>query len=144
MRFIGFSLEKVNIEKKKEIKEKYSINSNIDIKSIEKGNVDLMKNKEVYIFKFSFIIQFEPSFASLDFNGSVAVLFEPSESKNILKKWKNKKIDDSIRIPLFNMIMNKCNIKAIKYEEDLNLPVHIPFPTVRAEDQTSGKANYVQ
>jgi len=142
MRFIGFSLEKISIEKKSEIREKYNVNSNIDIKSVEKGKVDIVKNKEVYIFKFGFTILFEPDYASLELQGSVAMLFEPSEAKNILKDWKKKKIDNTIRIPLFNMIMNKCNIKALKYEEDLNLPAHLPFPTVRAEDETN-KAGYV-
>jgi hypothetical protein len=48
----------------------------------------------------------------------------------VLKKWKNKKIEDEVRVPLFNLILTKCNLKALQFEEEFGLPTHIPFPRV--------------
>jgi hypothetical protein len=46
----------------------------------------------------------------------------------ISKNSGTKKIPDKMRVPIFNFIMSKCNIKALSLEDDLNLPYHIPMP----------------
>jgi len=49
-------------------------------------------------------------------------------------KWKNKKISDDIRMPLFNMILTKCNLKALQFEEEFALPTHVPMPRLSPQE----------
>jgi len=44
-----------------------------------------------------------------------------------------------MRVPLFNFIMNKCNIKALYLEDEMGLPLHIPLPKISTEQETSEK-----
>jgi hypothetical protein len=74
----------------------------------------------------------------------VLLLTEKDESKDILKKWKNKKMPEEFRVPLFNIILTKSNLRALQLEEELNLPTHIPLPRIRNQDQAgnTGKRTY--
>ena len=53
---------------------------------------------------------------------------------------KKKKFTHAMKIPLFNFIMNKCNIKAIQYEDELGLPIHVQMPKLKAK--SNNPANY--
>jgi hypothetical protein len=66
---------------------------------------------------------------------------EISELKDILKKWKGKKLADETRIPLFNTILTKCNLKSLQLEEEFGLPTHIPMPRVQPPQEDK---SYVQ
>ena len=50
---------------------------------------------------------------------------EKEELKEFLKFWKENKLPEGHKIPLFNFIMSKCNIKALTLEDELALPYHI-------------------
>jgi hypothetical protein len=127
MRIIGFTFTKISIEKKEAKFEKVKINQNIDIKEIirEKNPVS---NTDTLKVKFNFNIIYSEDYAKLEFEGNVILLPEKKEMDEFLKSWKNKKIPDNSRIPLFNFIMHKCNVKALSLEDEFGLPVHIPFP----------------
>lgn len=135
MQVISFSFSKIQAEKKKKLEGKIEIGSNINIKSLSQEKLDIVKDKPVLKFEFEFSVNFKPDIAEILFNGTVLVLTEKDEAKNILKKWKTKIIPDEIRIPLFNLIMAKCNLKALEFEEELNLPNHIPLPKLKAEQE---------
>ena len=38
-----------------------------------------------------------------------------------------------LRMNLFNLILRKSNIKALELEDEMNLPLHIPFPPLRMD-----------
>lgn len=134
MQIIGFNFEKIIAEREtpKEVKDKLEINSNINIKEIEQEKVEIVKDKIPLKLSFEFLISYNPQVAKISFQGFTILLFDKEKAKEIQKKWKNKKIEDDIRIPLFNFIMTKCNIKALQLEEELNLPLHIPLPKIQA------------
>jgi len=140
MRLIGFNLRKLSAERKKDIKGKLEIKSNLTINKIEKEEIDIAG--EVLRFDFLYEIKYEPGFADIIFEGGVLVI--PEDSKKILKEWKKKKIAEEIRIPIFNFIMSKCNIKALQLEEEFNLPLHLPMPRLSKQQQNgqTGQANY--
>jgi len=139
MRVIGFNLKKLAVERKKEIKGKLEIKSNLSIDSIEKEKIDIAG--EVLKFDFAYEIKYEPNFADILFKGTVLVI--PDDSKKILKDWKKKKIQEETRMPIFNFIMSKCNIKALQLEEEFNFPPHIPMPRLsKQQSQSGGPANY--
>jgi hypothetical protein len=136
MKIIGFNLSKVLIQKKEKFQGRIEINQNIDIKNISKDNIPIT-DEEVLNIEFAFQINYSNDMAKLEFEGALLSIPDKDELKEILKSWKDKKIPDKVRVPLFNFIMSKCNIKALSLEDDLNLPYHVPMP--RLDTPKEGK-----
>jgi hypothetical protein len=128
MRVVGFSLHRILVERKEKFEQVPKINQNIDIKEVIKEK-NPITNSETVIIKFNFVITYSEDFAKLEFEGNVVLLPEKTDELNsFIKAWKSKKIPEESRAPLFNFIMNKCNVKALDLEDDLSLPLHIPMP----------------
>lgn len=141
MRIIGFVFNKILVEKKKEPKGQIKINTNIDIENITKDSLDVAG--EILRLSYTYTIKYEPEIGEIVFKGETVMLPEKEKIKDILKDWKKKKIKEEIRIPIFNFIMSKCNLKALQFEDDLNLPPHIPLPRLSKPQQGQGnQANY--
>lgn len=140
MRVIGFNFEKIGIERKKNLTGKLEIKSNLQIESIEKESIEIAG--ETLKFSYIYSINYEPGFAEILFKGTVVALPEKTEDiKQILKNWKKKKIEQNIKLPIFNFIISKCNLKALQLEEDFSLPSHIPLPRL-APEQNQQQTNY--
>ena len=143
MKIIGFNLTKISVNKKEKFEGKIEVNQNIDIKNIVKEEIPIT-NEEVLKIDFDFQINYSGDFAKLEFVGNILIIPEKEELKNILKSWKDKekKIPDESRVPLFNFIMSKCNIKALLLEDEINLPYHIPMPRINfpEKEKVQGKA----
>lgn len=135
MTVVGFNLNKISIERKDIIKGKIEIRSKVDVTDLKKEEIKIAEGKDVLRAEFTFEINYEPDFAKLYFRGHVLLLEEPQRIKQIIKDWKKKKIDPAVNEEIFNIVLRKCNIKAFDLEDDLNLPTHYPFPTVRAQQQ---------
>lgn len=138
MRVIGFNFEKISAERKKIPEGKIEIKSNINVKSISQEKLELLKDKDVLKFSFEFTIDYSPDMAKLSFEGFALVILEKDKVKEILKKWKTKKLADDVRLPLFNLIMTKCNLKALQFEEELGLPTHVPMPKIAPPQNNQG------
>lgn len=138
MQVIGFNFDKISAERKKKTDGKVEIKSNISLKSIETEKIELIKSEEVLKFNFEFTINYNPGLAELRFEGSVLMMIDKEKAKEILKKWKTKKIADDVRLPLFNLILTKCNIRALQFEEEFNLPSHIPMPRIQPPSNNQG------
>lgn len=138
MQIIGFNLTKILIEKKEKLIKNLQINQSIDIKEVIKEIVPISKD-EALKMTFNFTIDYKEDFGKVVFEGNLILLPEKEELKSFLKEWKDKKVPAEIRIPLFNFIMNKCNIKALALEDELNLPFHIPLPKVNPENKFEPK-----
>lgn len=134
MRILGFNLTKISIERKEKMQEKVNIKSNIEIKDLEKDSIDLTK-QEILKISFDFIVNYEPDFARLSLSGYIMTLPDSDELKKIMKSWKDKKVPEEMRIPLFNFIMTKCNLKALELEDELGLPLHVPMPRLSPQKQ---------
>ena len=129
MRIIGFNLMKISIERKEQIEKELKISQNIGIKEIIKEKIPV-SNDEALKITFDFTIDYSGDSAKIEFKGNLIILPEKEETKKILKSWKDKKFTDEFRIPLFNFIMSKCNIKALGLEDELFLPPHIQMPRI--------------
>lgn len=139
MQIIGFNFEKIQAERKIVPKGKIQISSNINMKTITQEKVDLLKDQSPIKFTFEFSVKYAPDVADLTFIGSVLVLLDKEKTKEVIKKWKDKKIVEDIRVPLFNFIFSKCNLKALQFEEEFSLPAHIPMPQIRQENPENAK-----
>lgn len=130
MPIVGFNLHKISIERKEPITGQVNIKTNLKISDIkeEKTIAELGKENVALKFEFGFDILYEPKIAAIHFSGHVLDMESEKQAKEILKSWKDKKIDEDLRLRISNMIWVKCNIKAFLLEEEIGLPVHIPLP----------------
>lgn len=130
MPVVGFHLKKISVERKEPITSQINIKTNMKITDIteEKTIVEIAKEGVALQFNFDFTINYEPKVATIHFSGHVLNIEKEEEAKEILKAWKDKKLDEELRLRISNMIWVKCNIKAFLLEEEIGLPIHIPLP----------------
>jgi hypothetical protein len=140
MRVIGFNFTKIYAEKHVQIQEEFSITTNIDIINLEKEKIDVLKaDEEVLKARFKLNIEYltkekkEQKVAEIIFEGEILLLGPEEEIKDILKNWKKKEMPVPFKAPLFNLILKRCTPKAVHFEEELNLPFHIPLPQFRPD-----------
>ncbi len=138
MKIIGFNLTRISIDKKEQLESDIQITQDIDIKNIKKEEIPFSKHEAIKV-RFNFSIHYSKEIAKVEFEGNVILLPDKSELKEILESWKQKKIPESIRVGLFNFIMNKCNVKAMSLEDELGLPLHIPMPRVNTNQEPDSK-----
>ena len=129
MKIIGFNLTKISVKRKEKVEGKLELKQNIDIKTIDKEKIPISKDEALRI-KFKFSVDYSNDMANVELEGSLLTLPEKDEMKTITKDWKDKKIANEIRIPLFNFIISKCNIKALSLEDEMGLPLHVPMPRI--------------
>ena len=134
MRIIGFNLTKILVQKQEKSEERLQINQNINIKDITEEKIPITENKALKI-SFPLIVEYSNNYAKIEFEGTILVLAEKDELKKILESWKSKKIIEQIRVPLFNFIMDRCNIKALQLEDELGLPFHVPMPKLTLQQK---------
>ena len=133
IKVVGFNFKKINVEKTSDTMKDLKINTKIDISDIEEAKSELLKGDDKILkIKFSYIIEYNPKIANIALEGSIILTTDKDESKKILDSWKDKKMSEAFRISLFNMILRKSNVKALQLEEEMNLPLHIPFPSLKA------------
>jgi len=131
MRVIGFNFNKISIEKLNNKADKIKFNTKIDISSIEPLKTEVLKTKdELLKVDFTYSIIYEPDFAKIELAGTIILSVEAKIAKEVLKGWKDKETTEDFRIFLFNVILRKSNIKALQLEEELGLPLHLPFPSL--------------
>jgi hypothetical protein len=135
MNLLGFNFDKISVEKLSDKAKEIKINTNVEIKEVFEVKADLLKSEDsVIALKFEYLINYAPDFAKIDFKGNIVVSMSSDEAKDILNNWKNKKLSDSAKLGIFNVILTKCNIKAFQLEEDLNLPLHLPLFKIKKSD----------
>jgi len=135
MKVMGFNFTKLNAEKSSDNFSNLQIKTHIDISSINELKADSFKIKEnLFGVKFSYIVEYSPEVAKLEFEGNVLFAIDVKLSKEIIKQWKDKKIQEDFRIFLFNIILKKSNLKALQLEEELNLPLHISLPSLKKQE----------
>ncbi len=139
MRVIGFNFTKISIEKLKEpseLKEQLKVNTQIDVPELTEVKSHLLKTKEEIIeAKFMYGINYDPDFAKIELEGKILVAVESKVAKEVFKQWKKKKMPEDFRVLLFNVILKKSSLKALYLEEELNLPLHMPLPSVKKEEK---------
>ncbi len=132
MRVIGFNFTKISIEKLKEITEVPKVKTEINIPEIKGVKSTILKTKEEIIeAKFEYIVNYEPESAKVNIEGRALLSVDPKIARDILKQWKKKKMPEEFRMLLFNVVMRKSALKALLLEDELNLPLHTPLPSLR-------------
>ena len=136
MRIAGFNFKKISVEKTGEKAGDLKINTKVDVPHIEILKPDFVRTKdELLQIDFEYVVNYEPNFAKIELIGNVIVALDPKDAKEIVKHWKDKEMSEELRISLFNVILRKSNIKALELEDEMNLPLHIPFPPLKINNK---------
>lgn len=136
MRIIGFNFDKISVERFKERTAELKIDTNIDVSEIEPIKSDLLKTKEdILRANFSYTVKYEPDFAEVSLKGTALLALDAKEAKEVLKEWKKKKMPERFRTVLFNIILRKSALKSLHLEDEMNLPLHLPLPTLRPSNE---------
>lgn len=134
MKLAGFNLTKINLEKKSNNLKEVKISTSIDVLDVKSVKSDLFKSQEGLLgINFEYIINYEKDIASLKFQGNMLISLGLKQADEVLDSWKGKKLPEDFRLAVFNLIFRKSSIKALKFEEELNLPPHIPFPSFKSQ-----------
>lgn len=140
MRLIGFNFEKINCERFSDNSRGLKYNTKIDLVSISPLKSGFIKIKdEILKVNFNYSVLYEPNYAKIEIIGNLLISVEPRIAREILKEWQEKKTPEDFRIFLFNVIIRKANIKALQLEDDLGLPPHIPFPSLKKQEPQEEK-----
>lgn len=141
MQLVGFGLRKILAERKPTFK-RGPVNTNIEFTDVAKEDIEFLKSENAIRVSFVFTVIYsdpekkdEIKHGEVVFEGDMALSVTKDEFKEITKSWKKNQIPEDLRIPLINFILRKCSTKALALEDDLAIPLHIPFPQVRKPDQ---------
>ncbi|MFH1431496.1 MAG: hypothetical protein ABIG37_03460 [Nanoarchaeota archaeon] len=135
MKLAAFNFKKISAEKLSEQVEKIDVKAQIDITEIIPVKGGMIKSEEdLLAINFEYTLDYNPSFAKIEFIGVFVVTTNSKESKNILKEWKDKKIPADFKKGIYNIILRKSNIKALSLEDEMGLPLHIQLPFFKKEE----------
>ncbi len=138
---VNFLLEKISVEKKKDVVGNVEVKNNAKITNITEQTIDALGNKQGTLnIQFTFSIEYEPKTASILIEGRIIDIMDDQEKKIVMDTWKKeKKIDPKYSSAWMNMILARCNVKALTLGNEVNLPPHIPFPRLAKKSQIEKK-----
>lgn len=151
MQVIGFNFTKILAEHFPKFEGKSQIKTNIEFLDLEEEKILLLKDGEAVKVTFQYSIdhvEAKPKDAKDDkkkdksektnkkgeivIEGNIVLSATKDEMKEVQKSWKKKELPPAFKIPLFNLILRKCSSKALDLEDQVNLPLHLPFPQLKA------------
>ncbi len=143
---IGFSFNKINMEKRNPVTGKVDINNNAFVKDVEESDFSLGKHKQKGLtFTFQFTSKYEPDIGDLLFEGEILYLADPKVHEEIVKNLKKDKkehnskesiqsIPNAVMAEVIDAVLTRSNIEALILSRDLNLPPPVPLPKVKREE----------
>lgn len=141
MRLIGFNFTKIQAEKIKDRADSIKFNSKINIPSIEPLKTDLIKTKEDIVkINFNYVLSYEPEFAKIEISGNMLVSLDSKLTKQVLKGFNDKDTPNDFKIFVLNLILKKVNLRALQFEDELNLPMHLPLISLNKDNLKEKKA----
>lgn len=135
MKILGFNFTILSAEKLSGSTKGVKINTHIDISDIKEVKSDFFSSKEKILgVKFINEISYDPDFARIVLGGNILVSMDEQAFKQVLNGWKTKDLPEEFRLGIFNSILKKSSLKALQLEEELNIPLHIAMPFLKAQD----------
>lgn len=135
MKILGFNFTILSAEKLSGSTKGVKINTHIDISDIKEVKSDFFSSKEKILgVKFINEISYDPDFAKIVLGGNILVSMDEQAFKQVLNGWKTKDLPEEFRLGIFNSILKKSSLKALQLEEELNIPLHIAMPFLKAQD----------
>jgi len=142
MPIIGFNFDKILVENKMLDRERANkVETHIVINDIKQEKTGVNVKEGVIRLDFLFELAYEPKVADMLLCGHVTYVGPEKEIKQMLADWKKnrEKVDfDSIR-SILNLVLVKCNIKALELSQEVNLPPHLPLPLMAKQPKSDAE-----
>ncbi|MBS3175610.1 hypothetical protein J4457_00020 [Candidatus Woesearchaeota archaeon] len=134
---VGFSFNKILVEKTGPIKGKVNISNNVSILSVDKTALNFGANKQESLrFNFEFKAEYTPKVGQILLNGDVLYMADEKQTKQALEEWKKqKKVSKELMEIIINNVLSKCNIEALILSREINLPPPIPLPRIHTKGE---------
>ena len=133
MRILGLSFLKISADRKEKYTERPTLNADIKVDNVEKESVPNSSDELLRVY-FTFKLLYQPNIATIEIKGCLVILPNEEEKKKI-SKLKDKNLPNELKIPIFNFLFEKCSLKSIELEDQLGLPIHIPFPRLESQEK---------
>ena len=138
MPIISFAFNKIIVEKKKAIEAPLKVKTSIKIIDLKEEE---LKKDLLLKFSFEYRVDYETEQANLILGGDLLFAGPRNELEKIFKEWKKtKKFSPEISKDVLNNIFIRCNIKALFFEQEANLPPHIVLPRLQPMAVKKGKS----
>jgi hypothetical protein len=133
MPVVGLQLSKIVVEKFGPVKGKVSVSNNVVLKDVEKTDLSIGATKQGALkFHFDFTANYEPKLGNITIIGFLTFFEKPEQVKEIAESWKkDKKIPKEVMSSVLNTVLSRCNVEAILFAREVNLPPPIPLPKVQ-------------
>jgi hypothetical protein len=129
MKIIGFLIKKILVDVKEGKRDNLDVKSNLNLDDVKEGKVALTKQPSILI-NFNFFVDYSPDIARIEIKGHLILLDDENKKEEIMTLWKQRQLPEEIKLPILNYILEKCNVKALQFEEELGLPLHLPLPKI--------------
>tara|TARA_Y100000310_G_C20615344_1_gene780330 strand:+ start:152 stop:586 length:435 start_codon:yes stop_codon:yes gene_type:complete len=141
---VGFNFNKISIERKNKPVQKMNVRYNIDFPDVREEAFPLKTKQKGVSFDFKFSVNYDPNVALIGIEGTIGYIGTEEQIGKIVETWKkNKKIQKDILVDVTNLALHKCHIKAFELSQDLNLPAHLPMPSVKVGGKEEKPENYI-
>ena len=129
MPIVSFAFNKIIVEKKKAIEAPLKVKTSIKITELKEEE---LKKDLLLRFAFEYQVDYETDQANVILAGDLLFAGPRDQLEKIFKEWKKtKKFSPEISKDVLNNIFIRCNVKALFYEQEANLPPHIVLPRLQ-------------
>lgn len=125
IKLIGAKITKINAERNPNFDGKIELKTNIKIQKLER----IKESKEAIKIEYLFGVDYS-DLGKIEIEGTLFLSSDAKKIKELLKLQKEQDFNTPEYIAITNLIIQKASIKAFELEEEINLPIHIKFPTV--------------
>jgi len=133
---VGFNFSKIMVERKKSPVKNLKVTYNIDFSDVREEKYSLKTKQKGVSFDFKFNIKYNPNFASINIDGTINYMGDEKYVGEILSMWKKKKkLPKEVYVGVVNLALDRCNVKALELSQDMDLPPHLPMPTVNVDGE---------
>ena len=136
MPIVGYNLTNIQAQKLRPLDAKdkdIKIQSKLGILDVKEEKLPTGKTKTDGLrFDFEFKLDYQPDIAKIAIEGFIYYLDDQASLKEITKKWsKEKNVPVDIKAIILNTVVLKASIKALQLEQEVNLPPHMQFPSLK-------------
>lgn len=125
MHIIGFNYTKITAELPEKQPKVERVTQNVEFTDVQQSSIQMVKDSHVLRIQFTFHTNYEPNGAKIELKGTILLATTEELVKEAQKLWKKKELPGDLRLALMNFILNKCGLKALNLEEELNLKPHM-------------------
>ena len=143
MSVVSFSFDKIVVERKKALEVPLKAKTSIKVTDIKEEELTLAGGRKDLLlrFLFEYFVDYQTNQASVLLGGNVLYSGKREDLEKVVKEWKKtKKFTPQISKEVLNHVFMRCNIKALSFEQEVNIPPHIVLPHLQPVQGKKNKA----